>query len=67
MKCGDLVRIRKTAIDYLSTNWFIWLAENKSPLVLIEKIESAHPGWFALKPDGSTFFILEENLTQRMW
>ena len=67
MKCGDLVRIRKTAIDYLSTNWFIWLAENKSPLVLIEKIESAHPGWFVLKPDGSTFFILEENLTQRMW
>jgi len=67
MNVGDLVRIRKTAIDYLSTNWFIWLAEKKSPLVLIEKIDSIHPGWFVLKPDGSTFFILEEKLTKRMW
>jgi len=67
MKCGDLVRIRKTAIDYLSTNWFIWLAEKKTPLVLVEKLDSAHPGWFVLRPDGSTFFTLEENLTQRMW
>ena len=67
MKCGDLVRIRKTAIDYLSTDWFIWLAEKKTPLVLIEKLDSLHPGWFVLKPDGSTFFTLEENLTKRMY
>ena len=67
MKCGDLVRIRKTAIDYLSTNWFIWLAEKKTPLVLVEKLDIAHPGWFVLKPDGSTFFTLEENLTKRMY
>ena len=67
MKCGDLVRIRKTAIDHLSTLWFIELADNKTPLVLIEKFESVHPGWFVLKPDGSNFFILEENLTKRMW
>ena len=67
MNVGDLVRIRKTAIDYLTTNWFIWFAEKKTPLVLVEKLDSAHPGWFVLKPDGSTFFILEENLTKRMW
>jgi len=67
MKCGDLVRIRKTAIDYLSTVWFIRLAEKKTPLVLVEKLDSTHPGWFVLRPDGSTFFILEESLTKRMW
>ena len=67
MKCGDLVRIRKTAIDHLSTLWFIDLADNKTPLVLIEKLDSLHPGWFVLKPDGSTFFTLEENLTKRMY
>ena len=67
MKAGDLVRIRKTAIDHLSTLWFIELADNKTPLVLIEKFESIHPGWFVLRPDGSTFFILEENLTKRMY
>jgi len=67
MKVGDLVRIRKTAIDHWSTNWFIWLAEKKTPLVLTEKIASAHPGWFVLKPDGSTCFVLEEKLTKRMW
>ena len=67
MKCGDLVRIRKRAIDHLSTLWFIDLADNKTPLVLVEKFDSVHPGWFVLRPDGSTFFILEENLTKRMW
>tara|TARA_Y100000310_G_scaffold185986_1_gene186030 strand:- start:23 stop:226 length:204 start_codon:yes stop_codon:yes gene_type:complete len=67
MKCGDLVRIRKTAIDHLSTLWFIDLADNKTPLVLVERLDSAHPGWFVLRPDGSTFFILEENLTKRMY
>ena len=67
MKCGDLVRIRKTAIDHLSTLWFIELADNKTPLVLVERFDSVHPGWFVLRPDGSTFFILEENLTKRMY
>ena len=67
MKIGDLVRIRKTAIDHLSTLWFIELADNKTPLVLVEKFDSVHPGWFVLRPDGSTFFILEEKLTKRMW
>ena len=67
MKCGDLVRIRKTAIDHLSTLWFIDLADNKTPLVLVEQLDSVHPGWFVLRPDGSTFFILEENLTKRMY
>ncbi len=68
MKCGDLVRIRKTAIDYLSTDWFIWLAEKKTPLVLVEKINGpVYPMWCVLKPDGSTFFIQEEKLTKRMW
>jgi hypothetical protein len=67
MNIGDLVRIRKTAIDHMSTLWFIDLADNKTPLVLVEKFDSVHPGWFVLRPDGSTFFILEENLTKRMW
>jgi hypothetical protein len=66
MNIGDLVRIRKTAIDHMSTLWFIDLADNKTPLVLVEKFDSVHPGWFVLRPDGSTFFILEENLTKRM-
>ena len=70
MQRGDLVRIRKSAIDFLSTTWFIRLAETKTPLVLVEKLNMPHqrpPGWFVLKPDGSTFFTLEENLTTRMW
>ena len=67
MKCGDLVRIRKTAIDHLSTLWFIELADNKTPLVLIEKFESVHPGWFVLKPDGSTVHIHKSHLTKRMY
>jgi hypothetical protein len=68
VKCGDLVRIRKTAIDHLSTLWFIDLADNKTPLVLVEKINGpVYPMWCVLRPDSSTFFIQEEKLTKRMW
>ena len=66
-KVGDLVRVRKTSIDHLSTNWFIQLAKEKTPLVLIEEYKAVNPGWFVLKPDGSTFFVLEEKLTKRMY
>jgi len=68
MNIGDLVRIRKTAIDSLSTLWFIKLADNKTPLLLVEKINGpVYPMWSVYKPDGSTFFIQEEKLTKRMW
>ena len=68
MNIGDLVRIRKSAVDHLSTLWFIELADNKTPLLLVEKINGpVYPMWSVYKPDGSTFFIQEEKLTKRMW
>jgi len=68
MKIGDLVRIRKSAIESFSTLWFIELADNKTPLLLVEKINGpVYPMWSVYKPDGSTFFIQEEKLTKRMW
>ena len=42
MKPGDLVRIRKTSIDHMSANWFIWHAEHKTPLVLIEELNKSY-------------------------
>jgi hypothetical protein len=65
MKPGDLVRIRKTAIDAYSTLWFINLAERKAPLLLMEQLNRCH--WKVMKPDGTTFFAEERNLTTRMW
>ena len=65
MKKGDLVRIRKSCIDECSTNWFIYLAEKKAPLLLMEKINKNH--WKVMKPDGSTCFISERKLTKRLW
>ena len=65
MKPGDLVRIRKSAINVWSTLWFIDLAENKAPLLLMELVNRRH--WKVMKPDGTTFFVEEENLTKRMW
>ena len=65
MTPGDIVRIRKTAITYYSSNWFIWLAEKKSPLVLIEKLNKQH--WKVLRPDGTDCFIQERDLTTRLW
>ena len=56
MKPGDLVRIRKTSIDHMSANWFIWHAEHKTPLVLIKELNKSY--WNVLKPDGETVFIL---------
>ena len=67
MKCGDLVRIRKSAIDRLSTLWFIKLADNRTPLLLVKKINGPYPMWSVYRPNGSTFFIQEEKLTKRMW
>ena len=65
MKAGDLVRIRKTANDAWSTNWFIWLAEHKTPLLITENLNKGYVK--VLKPDGSDTYIAKENLTKRMW
>lgn len=65
MKPGDLVRIRKSAINVWSTLWFIDLAENKAPLLLMELVNRRH--WKVMKPDGNTFFVEEQDLTKRMW
>ena len=65
MKPGDLVRIRKSAITAWSTLWFVDLAENKSPLLVMELVNRRH--WKVMKPDGNTFFIEEQDLTKRIW
>jgi len=65
MNPGDLVRIRKTAIDEYSIDWFIYLAEKKAPLLLMEKINNHH--WKVMRPDGSTCFLSERKLTKRLW
>ena len=65
MKPGDLVRIRKNSIDNLSANWFIWHAENMTPLLLIEELNKSY--WKVLKPGGDTVFIHKSHLTKRMY
>ena len=65
MKVGDLVRVRKSAIDSWATIWFVELAENKTPLLLVEKLNRSH--WRLLRPNGTSFFLGEEKLTKRMW
>ena len=65
MNPGDLVRIGKTAIDEYSIDWFIYLAEKKAPLLLMEKINKQH--WKVMRPDGSTCFLSERKLTKRLW
>ena len=65
MKPGDLVRIRKTAINEYSIDWFIYLAEKKTPLLLMEKINKQH--WKVMRPDGSTCFLSERKITKRLW
>jgi hypothetical protein len=65
VKVGDLVRVRKSAIDNYATIWFVELAENKTPLLLVEKINRSH--WRVLRPAGTSFFVGEDRLTKRMW
>ncbi len=65
MKPGDLVRIRKSAIDAYCTLWFIDLAERKAPLLLMEKLNKQH--WRVMRPDGTDCFLSENTLTKRMW
>ena len=65
MKSGDLVRIRKTAIDHYSTNWFIWHAEHKTPLLIVEELNRSYVK--VLKPDGNTIHLHRDNLTKRMY
>ena len=65
MKPGDLVRIRKTAIDAYSTVWFIELAENKVPLLVTENLNKGYVK--VLKPDGTDTYIAKVNLTTRLY
>ena len=65
MKPGDLVRIRKTSIDHMSANGFIWHAEKMTPLVLIEELNKSYSK--VLKPDGETVFVQKSHLTTRMY
>jgi hypothetical protein len=65
MKPGDLVRIRKTAIDHYSTNWFIWHAEKKIPLLIVEELNKSY--MIVLKPDGDTVHIHRNHLTTRLY
>tara|TARA_R100000951_G_C2630255_1_gene177417 strand:+ start:832 stop:1029 length:198 start_codon:yes stop_codon:yes gene_type:complete len=65
MKPGDLVRIRKSAITAYSTLWFVDLAERKAPLLVMEELNKRH--WKVMRPNGTTFFVEEKNLTKRMW
>jgi hypothetical protein len=65
VKVGDLVRVRKSAINNYTTIWFVELAENKTPLLLIEKLNRMY--WRVLKPNGTSAFLSEDKLTKRMW
>ena len=49
----------------MSANWFIWHAEHKTPLVLIEELIKSY--WKVLKPDGETVFVHKSHLTTRMY
>ena len=49
----------------MSANWFIWHAEHKTPLVLIEELNKSY--WKVLKPDGETVFVHKSHLTKRMY
>ena len=65
MKVGDLVRVKKSAIDNYSTIWLVEMAENKTPLLLVEQMNIVH--WRVLKPNGTSVFLTEAQLTKRMW
>jgi len=65
MKLGDLVRVKKSAIDNYSTIWLVELAENKTPLLLVEQMNIVH--WRVLRPNGTSVFLTEAQLTKRMW
>ena len=65
MKVGDLVRVKKSAIDNYSTIWLVEMAESKTPLLLVEQMNIVH--WRVLKPNGTSVFLTEAQLTKRMW
>jgi len=65
MKVGDLVRVKKSAIDNYSTIWLVEMAENKTPLLLVEQMNIVH--WRVLRPNGTNVFLTEAQLTKRMW
>ena len=65
MKPGDLVRIKKSAVDAYSTLWFVELAEQKTPLLITENLNKGYVK--VLKPDGTDTFIAKVNLTTRLY
>jgi hypothetical protein len=65
MKVGDLVRVKKSAIDNYSTIWLVEMAERKTPLLLVEQMNIVH--WRVLRPNGTSVFLTEAQLTKRMW
>jgi hypothetical protein len=65
VKPGDLVRIRKTSIDHMSSNWFIWHAEHMTPLLIVEQLNKSYVK--VLKPGGDTVHIHRSHLTKRMY
>ena len=65
MKPGDLVRIKKSAVDAYSTLWFIELAEQKTPLLITENLNKGYVK--VLKPDGTDTFIAKVSLTTRLY
>ena len=64
MKPGDLVRVKKTAIDKNSTTWFVRFAKTKAPMLVL-KIMKPSGAAKCLRPDGTTCFIYPEDLTKR--
>ena len=64
MKPGDLVRVKKVAIDKNSTAWFVRFAKTKVPLLVLEIMKSSGVAK-CLRPDGSTCFIYPAALTKR--
>jgi len=61
---GDLVRVKKTAINKNSTTWIARFAKTKVPLLVLEIMKSSGVAK-CLRPDGSTCFIHPAALTKR--
>jgi hypothetical protein len=64
VKPGDLVRVKKVAIDKNSTAWFVRFAKTKVPMLVLEIMKSSGVAK-CLRPDGTTCFIRPTALTKR--
>lgn len=65
MKPGDLVRVRKAAIDKSSTTWFRSFAIEKTPMIILEIMKSNNKIAKCFKPNGTTCYIRSEFLTKK--